>query len=164
MSCDNPDCQDPDCVGLQNAQQTITDSIKAGGWTVIGVGDSPVFTYSIGLHHQHLPELIMVGLDIHLAHQIINHCAEIMLDQGQFSHGSQTDALANMPTTIIDVLMENKKEYAFQAFNHYKHWDFAMQQLVMPDPKGLFFWEQGVSQRLLKAQTILGHPPLEKMN
>lgn len=166
-NCDNQRCSNPNCMGVAATQKRIADYVEVGQWMIIGVGDSnkePTFTYTVGLHHKNLPELIMVGLNPELAMYILNDCGDMMVDNGPFKHGTQIDELANMPTIIIDVPKVQKQDYAIQAFNHYKHWDFKLQQLVMPDKKGRFPWEFGYSKKMRKSQKLLGHPPLEKMN
>jgi len=149
-------------MGVAATQERITDFVEMGQWMVIGVGGDPIFTYTVGLHHKNLPELIMVGLNPNIAMHILNDCGHMMVDNGPFKHGTQIDELANMPTIIVDV--EQKQDYAIQAFNHYKHWDFKLQQLVMPDRKGRFPWEFGYSKEMRECQELLGNPPLEKMN
>lgn len=162
MNCNNPKCEDPDCIGVDGAQEHISDCIKIGKWAVMAVDDE--FAYTIGLHLKNLPELIMIGLNPEMSMYILNDCADMMVANGPFNHGTQIDELANMPTIIIDVPDELKKEYTGQAFNHYGHWDFKLQQLVMPDEKQRFPWEFGYSKDMQKRQKLLGNPPLEKMN
>jgi len=145
-------------MGMKNAQESITDLVGRGSWAIMGVEGSdtePTFSYTIGLHHKGFPEIIMVGLGRIHAHTILNDCAAMMIYQSsKFPHGTVITELANMPTVIIDI--DKKQDYAFQAYNHYKHWDFEMQQLVMPDKKGLFPWDNGYSKEMEKCQTLLG--------
>lgn len=166
---DNNDCTNPECRGLDGLPDFIADYVEIGKWAVIGVlgetteqGHKSTFSYTVGLHYQNLPELIMVGLNASLAIYILNHCAEMMIEQGEFVHGTQIDELASMPTVIIDVQKEGKKSHAAQAYNHYRHWGFRMQQLVMPDKNGLFPWEKDYCKKMQTIQSILGRPPKGK--
>lgn len=163
--CDNPQCNNPDCMGVAATQETISNYVEVGKWAIIGATkETATFCYTVGLHHHNLPELIMVGLNPEMTMYILNDCADMMIANNAFKHGTQIDELANMPTIIIDVLEEHKQEYTIQAFNHYHHWDFKLQQLVMPDEKQRFPWEPDFSEHMLKCQKLLGNPPLEKMN
>ena len=165
--CNDPRCNNPDCVGVSAAQKEISARVEIDQWALIGIGESKetaTFVYSVGLHHHKLPELIMIGLHPHIAMHIINDCADLMIANGPFKHGTKIDELANMPTIIVNVLDSLKPVYATQAFNHYGHWDFKLQQLVMPDEKQLFPWDSGFSDHMRKCQKLLGHPPMEKMN
>jgi len=164
MNCGNSNCTDPNCDGLGAAHRIIVESINSGTWAIIAVNANPGFVYTVGLHLKNLPELIMVGLSPSKTQSIINDCGEWMVENGEFKHGTQIDDLANMPTVIIDVAFDEKEEYAIQAFNYYGHWEFRMQQLVMPDKNWLFPWDHGFSQKMASAQTVLGNPPIERMN
>lgn len=151
------------CDGVYAAQQAISNFVEQGRWGVIGVGasetDSP-FSYTVGLHYKKLPELIMVGISPQIAIRILNDCAEKMVVNGAgFKHGCLLDDLANMPLAIIDVIDSKKKECAVQAYNHYQHWDFGMQQLVMPDRSGKFPWEGDFELKMKEIQDVLGTPP-----
>jgi len=164
MSCDNPNCADPECVGTKRAKQNIQNHVDNGRWAIVGVsGENHTFAYTIGLHHKNLPELIMVGLNSTMAMHILNHCGYMMTNGNKFKHGTVITELANLPTTIITVHEELKRKRAVQAYNHYGHWDFDLMQLVMPDANGLFPWDEGYDPRMKEAQAMLGNPPLEKM-
>lgn len=153
------------CGGVDAAQQNITDLTEQGRWAVIGVSSTdsePSFSYTVGLHYKELPELIMIGLPVQSATYILNNCAGKMINQSnKYPHGQSIKELANMPLAIIDVFEDKKQEYAIQAWNHFHHWDFSMQQLVMPDAACKFPWGEGFDQHMNQIQPILGsHPPV----
>ena len=155
------------CAGVGAAQQNIEEHVSRGKWGVISVmgGPEASFAYTVGLHHKGLPELIMVGLYPKLAMDLLNDCATRMIEQqAAFKHGTKVEGIANMPLALIDLLDEQKHEYAIQAFNHYRHWEFGMQQLVMPDAKGVFPWEGNFDKRMEAIQPVLGAPPADAVH
>lgn len=110
------------CAGVAGAQKMISDKVSGGGWAIIGVGshsdNSPPFAYTVGLHSLGFPELIMIGLDPRVAQNILNDCAQQIIDQGRsFESTAVVEDLANLPLTIIDADEDSKREYAVQAFN-----------------------------------------------
>lgn len=148
------------CRGVDAAQEMIKDHVNRGKWGVISVmgGPEPGFAYTVGLHHKGLPEIIMVGLSAEVSMVLLNDCAARMIEQNEaFVHGTEVDGIANMPLTLIDVTDDRKREYAIQAFNHYRHWDFKLQQMVMPDAKGVFPWEVNFDKKMEGIQTVLGN-------
>lgn len=171
MKCGNKDCTDPNCMGLNKVRKLLKERVKDDEWMVMGVagettakGHEPTFSYTIGLHLINLPELLIVGLDPIKAVHILNASAEKMITEGRIKHGTIIDDVANMPLTLINVSEEEKRDHAFQAYNHYRHWDFELQQLVLPDIIGRFPWEINYDENMRVIQPLLGNPPLEKMN
>lgn len=154
------------CVGVDAAQDSIAENAKNGSWGVIAVMgvDEPSFAYTVGLHHKGLPELIIVGLAPESAMAILNQCAERMVSQGgAYPAGTTLDGLANLPLAVLDVSESCKSQYTHQAYNHYRHWDFGVQQLVMPDAGGKFPWYGSFDSRMHQVQPLLGDVPPQEV-
>lgn len=144
MSNKATNCSTFACVGVDATQAMIKQQVKNGGWGVIDVvrdGKKPPFSYTIGLHYHGLPELISIGLPGNHAHTILNKIAEAMIDNKKpYASGSIIEKVANLPLAVVDATCE-KKERTPQAYNHYKHWDYSLAQIVMPDRFGKFPWD-----------------------
>lgn len=158
----------PKCVGAQSARKMIAENVSEGRWSIVAVasdGVSPSFIYSVGLHSLGYPELIIIGLNPKIGHDIINNCAELMKSNGsQFESGSFVENLANLPLAILDANDLGKMEYAVQGFNFYRHWNFKLQQLVMPDVNKRYPWQEGFDQNMSKIQDLIGTWPANHLN
>lgn len=159
MSTKAINCSTSGCVGVDATQEMIRRQVKNGHWGVIGVfGDdeNPTFSYTVGLHYHGLPELIAIGLPSSHAHTILNKVAEAMIDNKKpYASGSIIENVANLPLAVVDATCE-KKERTPQAYNHYKHWDYSLAQIVIPDRAGKFPWDDDFDTGYMsKCQNLL---------
>jgi len=146
---------------LRELHKETDKLIDVGLWAVVSIFDAkPAFAYTVGLHSQNLPELIMVGLPSDVSHGILNAVGRAATNVGGFMHGNIIEKTSSHPITVIDAL--DKEEYATQVYAHYRTWDFKLQQLVVPDTKGRFPWDEDYDKILLAPQLILGNPPTRK--
>jgi len=137
--------------------------ISKGYWAIVSVSDAKTpFAYTIGLHSQNLPELIIVALPPEISHRILNTAGLAATNASPFMHGDIIEKLSSHPLTIIDVI--NNEEHATQVYAHYGTWDFKLQQLVVPDPKGRFHWDEDCDKIMPTLQPLLGNPPYKKMH
>lgn len=49
-----------------------------------------------------------------------------------------------------------KQRYTHQAYEHYGHLEYELQQLAIPDSEGYFPWESQYINRRLNIQGVLG--------
>ena len=149
-----------ECHRRERVEQRISELEKRGHWSVIavvGAPGEPGFCYTVGLHSKGLPELIIFALPPHAAGQILNSAAMLMVEHGRsFPSGETTERLANLPTAVIDAPLADG--FAYQAFAYYEDQKVKFQQLVWPDPKGIFPWEEGFAKEMVALQPILGEP------
>lgn len=120
--------------------------IQRFGWMVQGVGageGEPTFSYTVGLHQKHRPEVIVFGLPLQVAQPILNDVA------GRVSHiGDGTrlnDVLSGYPVEFVEVIdgtghltMANRlaRQHGFPT-------PVPALQLCWPDPDSRFQWEPG---------------------
>lgn len=144
--------------GLDVVRKRISEQVSEGHWAIIGVGGDaggPSFFYTIGLQNHQRPELIVFGLDFKNAQIILNTCAHKSIKDERYPDGWVLNDVASMPLTLKDCTNAGKINHTQQAFNFYGHWGFKLQQLVLPDKKGLFPWESGYDLAMNKAQHLL---------
>jgi Domain of unknown function (DUF4262) len=120
--------------------------VEKYGWVVQGVfgGVGPQFAYTVGLSGKHLPEVIVFGLPMELAHQLLNIVAEQMIDGSGFSHGDLVHgSLEDYPLVFIRVT--DTSEHFGVANALYGQLDGPIQalQLIYPDAKSHLPWEEG---------------------
>jgi Domain of unknown function (DUF4262) len=94
-----------------------------------GPTDDPndYFSYTIGVFRQGY---------------ILNPLSEMMIERGhKFADGELVDLGGSFPVCLIDAAETVKDDYTIQAGEHYDSSDYAVMQVVMSDPCGLFPWQ-----------------------
>ncbi|WP_024794114.1 DUF4262 domain-containing protein [Tomitella biformata] len=124
--------------------QDMLDKIAKHGWAVQGVfGDAETeaapFAYTVGLTAKRLPELVIYGLDVGLAGNIVNSAATQMIERGEFAAGQEVGRLIKrFDMVAIEVLLPIDLRVAAQIYGQVR----AI-QLVWPDKEGRFPWQAG---------------------
>lgn len=121
----------------------MANTIKAHGRQVLAIdseGKAPPFFYTIGNHVKGLPELLLIGpWAPELGCKALNILSEQMLER---NHGFANGELANIggehSMQIWDATLVAKLQYTIQASEYFGTQDYAVQQVVIPDPKGRF--------------------------
>jgi len=152
-------------VDLGATRDRITGTIKNDSWSVIAVmtGDEVPYAYTVGLHCKGLPELIIVGLDPGSAMLILSQCGERMISQGMaYPAGTKAEDFANLPIAVVDASDEFKAQYAYQAYNHYGHWSFGLQQLVILEACSKFPRIGDFDSPIRSMQPFLGDMPSQE--
>jgi hypothetical protein len=134
----------------------MLDDIKACGRTVLSVfpdedtGDYS-FSYSVGNSIMDLPELLLFAMHPRDARWLINLLSEQMIERGRkFDDGELVSMGGPCPVCVIDASDSVKNEYTIQV----KHMltkvglenEYRVMQIVLPDPDGLFPWDDGCSE------------------
>jgi len=136
---------------IKQFYQEIQDHIDRVGWTILGVlGDTP-FAYTIGLHLQQQPELILIGLDPDGSRPLLNHLAIKLVNGETYQDKDLIHDLATVPLSLRE-RTTNKFSYTNQARQFYGHSDYRVRQIIMPDEKGVFPWELGCDPRVMDIQ------------
>lgn len=140
-------------------QKTISDIQKYGIHLVEVPEDDegPGFVYSIGLfdNFSH-PEIIIVGLDPELSHDIINGLAVEVAEGNVFKDQDRHEGILEDYTCIfLDVLQANYADTLGHAVWYYGNSDFPAIQCVWPDLDGSYPWDGGATEEFLEDQPIL---------
>lgn len=150
---ENCNCPEPGEI-----QKNIASDIEKIGWAlqpVLADDDYPGFIYSIGMHYYGKPEIILLGVRLDHSIKIMSAaCNQAIRSTDAYTHGMVVN-VAKMPTVIRNVSDVQKKKHFYQAYYHYRHWDFSTVQLIWPDTKGKFPWETGFETCFLASQPLL---------
>lgn len=124
--------------------QDMHNKIARHGWAVQGVfGEEETreapFAYTVGLTAKGLPELVIYGLNVGLAGNLLNTAATRMIESGEFNAGQAISRLIrNFDMVAIDVLRPVDLLVAMQIYGPVR----AI-QLVWPGAKGQYPWQDG---------------------
>jgi hypothetical protein len=117
----------------------IEADIKRDGRQILGVpdGEPAPFAYTIGNELKGLPELLVVGVSRKAG--FLNLLSDMMVERGApFAEGEIVDLGGKHPVKIINADAVAKAEYTIQASNFHGHDRYRVQQVLVPDPQGLF--------------------------
>ncbi|MFY2597121.1 DUF4262 domain-containing protein [Achromobacter xylosoxidans] len=151
-----------------NAEQLAQQEsvIRRYGWsmqhvTADLVEERPSFSYTIGLHDQGYPELLLVGVPVTYARLLMNDTVAAMKAQPSADQFRGKISLENweLPFYILEPDMEQvATEYATFAAKRsagkakYLH-------ICLPDAYGIFPWQPGFDRQLEHVVFLLGPAP-----
>lgn len=153
---------DPRCEASEDSDQQVLDNIEAYGWHVAGVLDDdllPGWAYSVGLYHSFKhPEIVVFGLDSHVAHILINIV-------GENAEAGKSYAVDQLYPDLIDVyscVFKPVKTGWYDPFFGYADWfykgaDYPVLQCIWPDRNSRFPWEPEFNPDWVWAQPLLFH-------
>ena len=145
--CDNPDKTFEDYADL------IRENIQTRGWAVQYVEDDRrPFAYTIGLHEQGLPELLVTGLTPKQAVWLLNSCAKRVLAGLRPAPGDLVSLPAGTRLEIVGVAHPDAHMGIATAIEGP---DIAALQLVWADGRGRWPWAPGFDDGH-RRQPVLG--------
>lgn len=132
------------------------------GWMALGViptQEHPVesFTYTMGLWRSYdHPELVIVGMNPQNSHGIFSEAVARIQGGARFEGGVEYDDLLQgvagrpYPTAFrqVSASIRDEKMSGARRWNAYE--DFPALQLVYPDPRGLFPWDDGYDRNFIQ--------------
>jgi hypothetical protein len=139
-------CECAKCAGQSDADFALqtADNVRRFGRSVICVpeGDrpnEPAFGYTIGNWQAGYPELLVIGPSASVAAALLNLLSDEMIKQKRAFHdGELLRRGGNLPFKTIRCGREAREEYTCQATNAWGDDDYAVMQILLPDPKGHF--------------------------
>jgi hypothetical protein len=146
---------------MDKGDKKLLRDIKKYGWHVLKVmedDNGPAFAYSIGLYKtfKH-PEIIIVGLNLDLAHSLINNIGEDIKNGMIYKSGEfYADIIESFKCLMVSVSQDNYGEYMGYGYWFYKNYDFPLLQCIYPTVKGIFPWESSWPEEIKDIQPILG--------
>jgi len=136
--------------------------------SVPGIG-SPSYSYTVGLTYLGLPEMVIVGMDAGAARAVLEGVVLQALGAGEFQHGGLVTGYPlphrpdrpypAHPMMVLKVHPDKKRQIANQVFKQFGHWDFELQQLVLPDDESCFPWDANYITRRIDMAGVLGRVP-----
>jgi hypothetical protein len=145
---------DPDELMIQ-----IKEKIAEFGWFALGVFDPenrvPGYNYTLGLtESKNHPELIIFGLPHRSAHQIMADLIDL-IGTKPLPLNTKIEQIANMPLVLRKVTRDNAIEYVGGDCALYGEYGFDLVQIVWPDERGNFPWEEGFDEKFIRTQPFL---------
>ena len=139
-------------------RRALKDVAESGchGIKVMEDDSGPGFAYSIGLFHNFdHPEILVVGLDLHLMHIMLNNLRD-EIQNGKHFHTKQryADILEGFDCEFREVAISYYRELFGWAKWFYRGTNFPALQCVWPDKKGHFPWEPDFNPKWKARQPI----------
>ena len=130
----------------------IQKTIETHGRQVLAIGPhgkSPPFAHTIGNHANGLPELLLIGpFAPEASEAALNKLSEMMLErQTGFANGELVNIGGEHSIQMWDATLVAKLQYTLQATEYFGHKEYAVQQAVLPDPKGRYPGNKRVHKR-----------------
>ena len=122
-------------------------AIATIGWAITGVLPEPGeahYAYTIGLTETGAPELVITGLHPAVAQVLLNDMAQRAHQHGvRWRHHDRIgDLIRDYDALIVDGTA-NERIAPGTANSRYGARSVRLQQIVWPDPAGLYPWEPG---------------------
>ena len=156
---------DAQCEGADDAK--VLADVKEYGWHVVRIrarDELPGWAFSIGLYKNFThPEIIVFGLDIDVAHSLINTVGDDVKAGKKFEiDGQYSDLIDTYSCTFKPV-----KSKWYDAFLGYANWfydgiDYSVLQCVWPDKNHRYPWESDFNPHWVWGQPLLFHEGTEK--
>lgn len=144
-------------------RESIIRNIAESGWhcTAVGGGENgdPPFAYTVGLTHTYnQPEFIIFGLPPSVAHGILGILAQAAKNGTMPPLDELCDQLVeDYSCALIPVPREQYKGRVSATLWYYAEKPFSLIQVVWPDAKGLFPWDENFDPTLKPYQPVLAH-------
>jgi len=121
--------------------QKIASTIELHGRQLLAIGagaKEPAFAYSIGNHLKGFPELLIIGnMQPEIAQSILNKLSDqVIAENKAFLNGALVNIGGKFDLQVWDTTIIAKVQYTLQATEFYRHQEYAVQQIILPDPKG----------------------------
>lgn len=150
-------------ANFQQMFANMDEKIKETGWFCMGVGsgvDVPGFAYTIGLAHQGLPDLIVIGLPYQMAHHVLGDAYTKLLKLKAAWPFDILDDVGEIFRDMEAVLGrvddgEAYDSWMIQAAEYYKRHEMepaGAVQLFWPDRNGTTILEDGFNPRFKQVQ------------
>ncbi|MEM9340355.1 MAG: DUF4262 domain-containing protein [Bacteroidota bacterium] len=127
-------------------EKKLIDNISEYGWHVIQVeGDDtgPGFCYSVGLYETfQAPEIVVTGLPLDLAHEMINIMGDDIASGMQYESGKYySDIIENYQCYMSKVDGSFYKDYFGYGIWYYKNETFPVLQCLYPSDDNVYPWD-----------------------
>ena len=151
---------DADFDTLDKHEQKFVANVREHGWSATNVFAEegfPGFLYSTGFWiSAQMPEVIIFSTANNAAHAILWDMFRQTKAGVKYSVTTRTNEIfANLPAYLFPVSKKHYREHLGWGRWFYGGDDFPCLQIVWPDPKGVFPWEQGFDEKFRADQPDL---------
>ena len=140
--------------------EQIRQRVHAQGWDVVSVpaqAGTPPQSYTVGLARRGLHEFIVFGFSPELARPVLGDLAQRARDGERFpTNVGLEDVLPGMPAVLLDVPSVEADHY-LPAARDCAPMNLRALQIVWPDGRDLFPWQDGYDETFRGRQIVL-HP------
>lgn len=140
----------------------ILSDVQEHGWHVVGVpddGEGPGFAFTVGVYLRTLqPEILIMGLPMETAHDLLNRIAEHLMNGGHVVEGSRNENIIEGIDLMFKVIHPTQfLDYLGCANWFYKGLEkpFPAYQCFWPDSQGRLPDEDAFEQRFKGRQIDL---------
>ena len=155
-----PDFQMP--VAEDDHDRKLLSDVAQYGWHIPQIPadeEGPGFSFSVGFYLKfNHPEILVMGVSETIASQLINLAGGLIANGRVFQPGERTDDLAEgFECTFVPILVEHYRDYLGYCGWFYRSLKqpFPALQLVWPDGRGRFPWDEGYDEKFFKLQKLL---------
>ena len=145
---------------IRPTPEQIRQRVRDRGWDVVSVpaqAGIPPHSYTAGLALEGLPEFIVFGFSPELARPVLGDLAQRARDGERFpTNVGLEDVLPGMPAVLLDVPSVEADHY-LAAARDCAPTNLRALQIVWPDGRDLFPWQDGYDETFRGRQIVL-HP------
>lgn len=138
------------------ALSILSRGLLENGWVVrpsCGSCSSVDFCHTIGLAaEKNLPELIIFGLPVPIAYQIIHSTVAEMQEHTAHKDGMVLRNVANYPTILKTVPFQKIAPFFDIGIEFFSE-PVPVMQIIFPDKNGLFPWQSGCNDFIAGVQS-----------
>lgn len=151
-------------VGENESEQKVIDDIATYGWHCVNIhpeGEQVGYAFTIGLFQSYgHPELIIIGLPVKVAHQILATVADAARSSAPLDLTQSTDALINdYMCCFVEVPLTEYYEHVGYCRWYYRGNGFPLYQVVWPSREGFFPWHEQATAGFRAEQPVLAPTP-----
>jgi hypothetical protein len=144
-------------------EQTIRANIEKFGWGVqlVNTNDEHPWAYTIGVYQTlNLPELMISGVELSVAHAALNQLVRSGRDGSPISPGHIYKGVlpGGVSVRVFEVDAQWYDDYFGRAIDIYEGPNFPMLQVLWSDTQGHFPWDTGFDPACEGLQAFLFHP------
>jgi hypothetical protein len=149
-------------VASDEPDRKLLSDVTNYGWHILHIfadKNEPCYSFSVGLYLKFgHPELLVMGLSQPIAQQLINLAAGYIANGRVFRPGERSDDLMHgFACSFVPILINHYQHYLGYNIWFYRSLKkpFPALQLVWPDKKGRFPWENNYDNKFLSLQRLL---------
>lgn len=146
-------------IAEDESDRKLLADIERVGWHLVGIPadkEGPGYVFSVGLQHTFdQPEILIIGLEIQIAGQLLNAIGEMMQAGSNFTDSTIVDDLADgFPMAFRTIAKQYYRPYVGYALWFYESSNFPLLQCLWPDRASRFPWDANCNQSCCELQRL----------
>lgn len=145
---------------MEDIEKNIAKNVKRFGFDVLHFEqepDFPGYAHTVGLYeNNNHPELVMFGLPEETMHILLSNASDRVKGGGVIEVGKvYEDFFEDYPLQFVHVNVDEYKGLFGPGIDFYDGHEFPALQLVWPDQKKNFPWDEKYDEKLVALQPLL---------